>query len=134
MPGLGLGLGNLSTTVMPWPICARVKGLGLGSREWKTEIGKWKSETRSGMVPIGQCLLFCLASNWHRYSTMIYITTVYTCACTPISAYQSMWYALLSGMAVQAACEQVVEWVTKILDPQCSADDRAAYHQVNCRC
>ena len=51
MPGPGLG--NLSTTVMPWPIGARVKGLGLGNREWKTEIGKWKSETRSGMVPIG---------------------------------------------------------------------------------
>ena len=74
----------------------------------------------------------------HVYSTSI--TTVYTCACTQISAYQlysrfclCAWYAVLSGMAVLAACEQVVEWVTKILDPQCSADDRAAYHQVNCR-
>ena len=53
---------------------------------WKMEIGnaKWHGTHRP------QCLLFCLASNWHRYSTMIYITTVYTCACTPISAYQSM--------------------------------------------
>ena len=28
-------------------------------------------------------------------------------------------------------CEEVVEWVRKILDPQCSVDERAACHQVS---
>ena len=39
-------IGNAKWHV-PWPIGARAR-----AREWKTEIGKWKSETRSGTAPI----------------------------------------------------------------------------------
>ena len=43
---------------VPWPIGARARArtrepIDHGVREWKTEIGKWKSETRSGMASIG---------------------------------------------------------------------------------
>ena len=42
-------------------------------REWKTEIGKWKSETRSGMAPIGHGTVVYCANSLSRLRLRVYI-------------------------------------------------------------
>ena len=85
---------------VPWPIGARARAR---AREWKTEIGNWKSEMRSGMTLVGHSTYpysSCICSFFTAASLLFVHLKKCFCSCSSTFLSLNVMYEMIFSRSI----------------------------------